>query len=122
VTVVARFPVHCNMWDGSNNAGPVPVFFCSDPEGASQRLEAFPGVAHTLCQFLSTRIKTTEAISATAAVEFIKAPASGRGVSPFSKDRPATLGGCRSTPKATEDTFGPIGDTSGLNLYYLMIK
>jgi hypothetical protein len=114
VIVLAQTDVDCAMFDGTHQAGPVPVLFSSDPTGAAKQLTDNPALAHAYCQALSARLFAPEALSALEAMAWAQGPREGKGESPFIREWTSPQQK-RKKPNTAAD-LGPVGDSQGNNI------
>ena len=84
-TIIARYPIDANYWDGYSCCGPVPVLFSSKPEETAKAFKDMPAEAHDACQQLAAKLLRTENISAKDAMEYVKSPKEGRSTKPMTR-------------------------------------
>jgi hypothetical protein len=116
VIVLKRFEVEADTFDGGCCAGPVPVFFSTDPEDTRNKLKASLKLAHQLCQAIATRFLSTETLTAAEARDLQGAPKEGKATSPFARAlRETTLPiqKKQKTAPPAELTANSAADTAG---------
>jgi hypothetical protein len=115
VGILTSFPVSVDTFDGGKAAGPIPVFFSSNPSEALEKLKGSASLAHQLCQAIATRFLVTEALSAVEAWDLNGIPREGKSFSPFTRawrdiEPPAT-----KKQRTAEPACSQTVDTAGIN-------
>jgi hypothetical protein len=81
-----RFPLTAYSFDGQAAAGPVPVFFSSNPEEAGKQLKLYPHLAHGYIQALVSRILVPEDLAALESMAYVQGPREGKVTSPLIRE------------------------------------
>jgi hypothetical protein len=71
---LASWELNCNLFDGEECAGPVPVLFADDPEEASRNVEANPARLHADLQRLHKMFFMPEFVDCVEAAAIIRKP------------------------------------------------
>jgi hypothetical protein len=107
-----RFPLTAYCFDGQAAAGPVPVFFSSNPEEAGKQLKLYPHLAHGYIQALVSRILMPEDLAALESMAYVQGPREGKVSSPLIREwfppKKRTVQQPADVPQP-----GPSADTAG---------
>jgi hypothetical protein len=84
--LLAKFPVQVECFDGRKAAGPVPIFFSSNPIETAKELEDNVALAHAYIQALAAKILIPEEITSLEALAYVQSPRGGKGEAPFVRE------------------------------------
>lgn len=80
---LCRYEVACDLFDGKELAGPVPVFFSEKPDDSRARLSANSEWAFYANQCVHAKLMATRELTKEQAVAFLKQPVEGRAPRPM---------------------------------------
>jgi hypothetical protein len=110
---VYRFPLTANSFDGQAAAGPVPIFFSSNPAEAGKQLKMYPHLAHGYLQALVSRILLPEDLAALESMAYVQGPREGKANSPLIREWIPPKKKVDTPPPSNTPQPGPNADSAG---------